>query len=51
MKKAIQLLSELLEQDPDSSRSSLLQKVQIQLDLTPMECEFLNRHFASAETE
>ncbi len=46
LKKAITLLSELLETQPDKSRSTLLQEVQVKLDLSPMDCEFLNKHFS-----
>ncbi len=45
LKKAIQLLSELLETQPEKTRLELLHQVEIQLDLSPRECEFLNNHF------
>ncbi|MCF8057038.1 MAG: hypothetical protein K9K37_10415 [Desulfocapsa sp.] len=44
-KQALAELSELLEKHPDKTRSCLLQQVEIKYDLTPKECEFLNRNF------
>ena len=44
-KQALAELSELVEKYPDRSRKSLLQQVEIKYDLTPKECEFLNRNF------
>lgn len=46
IKKAIIYLSELIEQHPEKSRKVLLNKVEVQFDLSPLECEFLNKHFA-----
>ena len=44
-KQALAELCELQERYPEKSRQSLLQKVEIKYDLTPKECEFLNRNF------
>jgi hypothetical protein len=44
-KKALAELCHLLEKHPDKSRQALLQQVEIKYDLTPKECEFLNRNF------
>lgn len=49
MKKAICALSELTQQHPEKSRASLLQQVEIQFDLSPKECEFLNSHFSECK--
>lgn len=46
MKKAIFCFSELLELHPEKSRGALLQEVEIRFDLSPLECEFLHKHFA-----
>ncbi len=46
VKKAIICLSELIEQYPDKTRKELLNQVEIKFDLSPLECEFLNKHFA-----
>ncbi len=44
-KKALAELSELVKKYPEKSRKTLLQQVEIQFDLTPKECEFLDKHF------
>lgn len=46
LKKAITQFSELLEQHPQKSRQTILREVEMKLDLSPLECEFLHRHFA-----
>ena len=45
LKKAICALSELVREQPNKSRAALLQQVEIRFDLSPKECEFLNKHF------
>lgn len=45
LKKAIQAFAELQAENPGKDRRTLLQKVEIQFDLTPLECEFLHRQF------
>lgn len=45
LKKAITCLAELLQTKPDTPRKTLLQEVEIKFDLSPLECEFLNKHF------
>jgi hypothetical protein len=47
LKKAVQRLSELVEEYPQISRKHLLYRVQMQFDLSPVECEFLDKHFAN----
>jgi len=44
MKKAICAFSELTRQYPEKSRAALLLQVEIQFDLSPKECGFLNKH-------
>ena len=46
MKKAVCAFSELIQLHPEKSRSSLLSQVEIQFDLSPKECEFLNNNLA-----
>ena len=46
MKKAICAFSELIREHPEKSRKSLLHQVEVQFDLSPKECEFLNKHLA-----
>ena len=44
-KQALTELCHLLEKHPEKNRQELLQQVEIKYDLTPKECEFLNRNF------
>ncbi len=45
MQKAIKEFSELIEEKPETERWKLLEKVVRKFDLSPRECEFLERHF------
>lgn len=44
-RQALAELTDLLTKHPDKSRKELLQQVEIKFDLSPKECEFLNRNF------
>jgi len=44
LKKAVRHFSELIELHPEKSRLELLEKVQLKFDLSPVDCEFLNRY-------
>lgn len=46
MKKAIICFSEILQLQPDKDKKEILQEVEIKFDLSPIECEFLNKHFS-----
>ena len=46
LKRAIKYFSELVLSNPDKSRLELLQKVQLEFDLSPAECEFLDKYLA-----
>lgn len=50
LKKAILFFAALVESCPEKSRLQLLQEVQLKFDLSPAECEFLNKHFADEAT-
>lgn len=45
LQAAVKALSELALKYPDKKRGKLLQQIQLQYDLSPLDCEFLNRHF------
>jgi len=45
LQKAIKEFSELLQEKPEKTRRQLLHEVELQYDLSPKDCEFLNRHF------
>lgn len=47
LKKAVQAFSELIDQFPQKSRRELLHEIQLKFDLSPVECDFLNKHFSS----
>jgi hypothetical protein len=48
-KQALAELCHLLNKHPEKSRQTLLQQVEIKFDLTPKECEFLNRNFQNTK--
>ncbi len=48
LKKALTLLTELSEQHPEKSRQELLRQIETKLDLSPLECEFLNKNFCNS---
>ncbi len=43
LKKAVRAFCDLQEQYPEKSRRDLLQEVELKFDLSPLECEFLNK--------
>ena len=47
IQKAIKAFSELLEEKPTIERRRLLEKVVKKYDLSPKECDFLERHFTN----
>ena len=51
IKKALTLLAQKLEVNPDADRKKLLNEVEIRFDLTPKECEFLHRNFSEIDTK
>ena len=51
LKKAVQYFSELVDAHPEKSRLELLQKVELQFDLSPADCEFLNKHLAGTNPD
>ena len=48
LKKALHCFTELVARHPEKSRLELLHKVELQFDLSPADCEFLNKHLAGA---
>jgi len=43
LKRAVAYFAELVEAYPEQPRLVLLEKVQLEFDLSPAECEFLNK--------
>lgn len=50
-RQALAELCHLLEKYPEKSRKALLEQVEIKFDLTPKECEFLDRNFQNQKQE
>ena len=47
LSNAIKTFSELAIKFPDKSRKEILQEIELKFDLSPLECEFLDKHFSS----
>lgn len=45
LQSAVKALSELVRKYPEKSRSEILHEIQLKYDLSPLDCEFLQRHF------
>jgi hypothetical protein len=45
LKKALQWMAENLQLFPEKKRASVLREAELRFDLTPLECEFLDKHF------
>jgi hypothetical protein len=45
LQKAVAWISETMQQHPDKQRAKVLAEAELRFDLTPAECEFLDRHF------
>jgi len=46
LKKAVQAFSELLADNPEKKRAEVLRRVALKFDLSPLECEFLNKNLS-----
>jgi len=45
MKKVLCWVSEVLQDNPAKKRKDVFLEAEIRFDLSPLECEFLNKHF------
>ena len=45
LKKALTWMAEMVRDHPEKKRLTILQEAEFRFDLTPMECEFLDKHF------
>jgi hypothetical protein len=50
LKKALVWMAEAIQEQPHRQRRHIVQEAELRFDLTPLECEFLNKHFTKAET-
>ncbi len=46
MKKVLEWVDEELKDNPEKSKKKVFEEAEFKFDLSPQECEFLNRHFA-----
>jgi hypothetical protein len=46
---AVKAFSEIMQSHPEKNRDEIMQQVQLKYDLSPMECEFLDKHFSSGD--
>ena len=46
LQKAIKDYSEQLEENAEKERQKILKEIVLKYDLSPKDCEFLNRHFS-----
>lgn len=49
LKKALLWMAETLARHPERQRAVVLREAELRFDLTPLECEFLDKHPAAAE--
>lgn len=49
MKKVICWVCEELREHPEKKRNALYREAERRFDLSPLECEFLNAHFAKED--
>jgi hypothetical protein len=47
LKKALTWMAETLRDQPEKKRLAILQEAELRFDLTPMECDFLDKHFST----
>ncbi len=45
LRKAVRWFSEMIKEHPEKSRKEILSEAEIKFDLSPKECEFLNKKF------
>lgn len=47
LKKAIVWMAETLQNQPQKARHLIIEEAELRYDLTPLECEFLDKHFTA----
>lgn len=45
IRKAVRWISETCGEKKEKTRAAIIKEAEIRFDLTPLECEFLDRHF------
>lgn len=51
MKKVLRWVCETMKDHPEKTRIAVFREAEIRFDLSPLECEFLDNHFAEADRE
>ena len=51
MKKVLRWVCEVLEEHPERKRKDVFREAQVRFDLSPLECEFLDTHFARQDRQ
>ncbi len=51
IRKAVKWISAMTQEHPERDRSSIVLEAEQRFDLSPKDCEFLNRHLAKAFEE
>ena len=51
MRKTITWISEMVQSHPEKSRHQIISEAEIRFDLSPKECDFLQRKFMQAAEE
>jgi hypothetical protein len=49
LKKALVWMTETLAEHPEKTRRAILQQAELRFDLTPIECEFLDKHLIAPQ--
>ena len=47
LKKAIAWMAEIVQDQPQKPRHLIVQEAELRFDLTPLECDFLDKHFTA----
>ncbi len=47
LKKALIWMAEMLQSQPEKKRQVIIQEAELRFDLTPLECDFLDKHFSN----
>jgi len=50
MKKVLSWVCDILAEHPGKKRADVFREAQVRFDLSPLECEFLDTHFAKADS-
>ncbi|NDY41675.1 hypothetical protein G3N55_02250 [Dissulfurirhabdus thermomarina] len=51
LRKAVKWIAQVCREHPERSRDAVLREAEERFDLSPKECEFLNRKLASSPAE